>query len=83
MRSRALNHEVARAARTAIAALAALAVPACLAALGCGEEPPPAAPVVRPVKLLTIRGAGLSGSLEYPGTIAAVQNSEMAFEVPG
>ncbi len=83
MRSRALSHGVARAARTATATLAALAVPACLAALACGEEPPPAAPVVRPVKLLTIHGAGLSGSLEYPGQIAAAQHSEMAFEVPG
>ena len=51
--------------------------------LGCGEEPAPAAPVARPVKILTIDTKGAVETLEYSGTISAAQHSEMAFEVPG
>ena len=50
---------------------------------GCVEEPAPAAPVARPVKILTIDTKGAVEILEYSGTIAAAQHSEMAFEVPG
>ncbi len=52
-------------------------------ALACGEEPAPPEEVVRPVKLLTLGSAVSSTTLEYPGTIAATQQSEMGFEVPG
>jgi len=51
--------------------------------VGCGEEPAPAAPVARPVKILAISSAEDSEILEYAGTVAAAQHSEMAFEVPG
>jgi len=51
--------------------------------VGCGEEPAPAAPVARPVKILTIDAQGAVETFEYSGTIAAAQHSEMAFEVPG
>jgi len=63
-----------------LAAAAALGMAA--GALGCAEEPPPAEPVVRPVKMLTI-GGGVAGTREYPGRIKAVQQADMAFEVAG
>jgi RND family efflux transporter MFP subunit len=55
-----------------------------LAGMGCGQEPVEApAEVSRPVKMLTL-GAGAAGGVrEYPGSVKATQNSEMAFEVPG
>lgn len=49
---------------------------------GCSEPPPPAAPPARPVKMMTIGGEG-GGTLEFPGTLRAVQHADMAFEVPG
>jgi RND family efflux transporter MFP subunit len=51
--------------------------------LGCGEEPPPAAPVAQPVKILSVGGAGGGGTLEFPGEISPSQNAEPAFEVSG
>lgn len=54
-----------------------------LASAGCGEEPPPAPEVVRPVKMLTIESGGAASTQEYPGTVKAAQTAEMAFEVPG
>lgn len=54
-----------------------------LAAGGCGEEPAPEAPIVRPVKMLTIHSSGPATTQEYPGTVKAAQTAEMAFEVPG
>ena len=63
------------------AATSALAV---LALGGCGgEEVVEQAPVVRPVKIQTIGGATQGGTLEFPGTIGAAQEAEMAFEVGG
>jgi RND family efflux transporter MFP subunit len=50
--------------------------------VGCGEDPPPPEPVVRPIKMLTI-GGGLAGTREYPGRLRAGQQVDMAFEVPG
>jgi len=49
---------------------------------GCGEEPPPAPEIARPVKIVEV-GRGAAERREYPGRIRAVQYSEMAFEVPG
>jgi RND family efflux transporter MFP subunit len=51
--------------------------------LGCGDDPAPAAPVARPVKILTIGSKGVVETREFSGTIAAAQHSEMAFEVAG
>ena len=46
---------------------AGLALGLLLMWLGCGEEPPPAAPVVRPVKILELVD-GLQGRIrEFPG----------------
>jgi RND family efflux transporter MFP subunit len=69
-----------RRVQATLAAAAALAMVAGM--LGCGEEPPPPEPVVRPVKTVTI-GGSLTGTREYPGRIKAVQQVDMAFEVAG
>jgi len=69
--------------RRAIASGTAIAVWAGAIALGCGEAPPPAAPVPQPVKILTVGGAGGGIALEFPGVISPSQNAEPAFEVPG
>jgi RND family efflux transporter MFP subunit len=54
----------------------------CLALAGCGTEPPPTDPVIRPIKMLTI-GSDLMGVRQYPGRIRAGQQADMAFEVHG
>ncbi|NIR32387.1 MAG: efflux RND transporter periplasmic adaptor subunit [Gammaproteobacteria bacterium] len=65
-------------------ARAVLAVLSCsFVLLACEKTPVEQAPIVRPVKIQTIGDAGLMGRQEYPGTIRAFQNAEMAFEVPG
>ncbi len=63
----------------------ALLVCACssLVSLSCGEEPVPPEPVVRPVKILELDAAASGRRLEYPGTVSAAQESNMAFEVSG
>lgn len=50
---------------------------------GCGQEPVEQAPVVRPVKIVTIGDAGATSIRELPGTVRAVQHADMGFEVPG
>ncbi len=50
---------------------------------GCRQEPPPAPPVVRPVKILEIGDRNSRARLEYPGQIRAAQQADMAFEVSG
>ncbi len=50
---------------------------------GCGDEPAPAPPVARPIKIMKIDTQGAVEILEYSGTVSAAQHSEMAFEVPG
>jgi multidrug efflux system membrane fusion protein len=50
---------------------------------GCEKEPPPQPEVVRPVKMLTIEGAGAVSQREYPATVKATQQADMGFEVPG
>ncbi len=54
-----------------------------LIAGGCGDEVVESAPVVRPVKLLTLGARGPGQTLEFPGTVQATQQVEMGFEVPG
>ena len=51
--------------------------------VGCGEEPPPSAPVVRPVKMFEVGGAGAEQVREYPGQISPATNAEIGFEVAG
>lgn len=50
---------------------------------GCGEEPPPPEPVVRPVKMVEIGRGGTGGNREYPGQISPATNVEVGFEVAG
>ena len=50
-------------------------------AVGCAEEPPPAAEVVRPVKLLTLDLGTAGVLLEYPGKVDPAQHADVAFEV--
>ena len=54
-----------------------------LVAAGCGEEPAPEAPAVRPVKILEIESAATGTPREYPGKVAAARQADMAFEVAG
>lgn len=50
---------------------------------GCEEPVVETGPIVRPVKMFDVGAGGTGGVLEYPGTIKATQQSDMAFEVPG
>ncbi len=54
-----------------------------LAAGGCGEEPSPAASVVRPVEIFEVGDPNAGTAREFPGEISAAQNADVAFEVPG
>jgi RND family efflux transporter MFP subunit len=54
-----------------------------LAVAGCQEETPEPEEVARPVKILEVRGSGAVLTREYPGRIRAIQQADMAFEVPG
>ena len=70
-----------RACARAIAPLAAACLS--LAVMGCGEEAPEPEEVARPVKILEVQGSGAVLTREYPGRIRAIQQADMAFEVPG
>ena len=70
-----------RAWARAIAPLAAACLS--LAVAGCREEAPEPEEVARPVKILEVRGTGAVLTREYPGRIRAIQQADMAFEVPG
>ncbi len=62
--------------------LALVALPLLLAA--CGEKPVEAPEeIARPVKIVTFGNEADGFTLEYSGTIAAAQRSDMGFEVPG
>ncbi|MEE8524862.1 MAG: efflux RND transporter periplasmic adaptor subunit [Thermoanaerobaculia bacterium] len=55
-----------------------------LIAAGCGqEEPVAAAPVARPVKILTVGTESSPEVREYPGRVSAVREAAVAFEVGG
>ena len=60
-----------------------LALPTSLFLAACAEEKVEEKPVVRPVKMFTVGGAGAGGEREFPGTLKAAQHADMAFEVPG
>ena len=49
----------------------------------CSEKPQAEAPVVRPVKMITVGGVGPGGTLEYPGRVLAAQETDLGFEVNG
>ena len=52
--------------------------------MGCGEQAVEVQEeIARPVKIITFGGTGDVTMLEYAGTVAAAQRSEMGFEVPG
>jgi RND family efflux transporter MFP subunit len=71
---------------TAAAATLAMALGISLGGLvtaGCGEEPAPEAPAVRPVKILEIGAGGGGITREFPGKISAAQTADVAFEVSG
>jgi RND family efflux transporter MFP subunit len=51
--------------------------------VGCEEPPPQVEEVIRPVKMQTIGSLDEAAVRDYPGTIRAFQNAEVAFEVPG
>ncbi len=65
------------------APVAALALSLAATFVGCSEEPPLAAPVVRPVKILELGSASAVQVREFPGEIAAAQNANIGFEVGG
>jgi RND family efflux transporter MFP subunit len=67
------------AAARAVATTVALA----LAALACGDEPAPQAPVARPVKIFEVRAGDAGPVLEFPGRISPAKQADMGFEVPG
>ena len=50
---------------------------------GCEQEPVEQAPVVRPIKIMTVGEAGAAADREFPGTIKATQHAELSFEVSG
>ena len=50
----------------------------------CADEPPkPKDDGGRPIKILTLGGSQSGWHREYPGTIAAAQEVQLGFEVPG
>jgi RND family efflux transporter MFP subunit len=58
--------------------------PLVLALVACGEQPSQTAePVSRPVKMFTVGEVHRGQTLRFPGSVSAVQQSDMAFEVSG
>lgn len=63
---------------------AIIAMACALLISACGEAPGEAtAPVLRPVKFLTIGANEAAGSRIYPGVVRAAESAEVGFEVPG
>jgi len=54
-----------------------------MAGCGGGEETAEQAPVIRPVKVMTVGGAAGGGELTFPGRVAAGQQVDLAFRVGG
>lgn len=54
-----------------------------LAGCGGGEEPEPAAPVARPVKMVVVGGDSAALTQSYPGTVAAGDQVDLSFRVSG
>ena len=77
------RHDRSQRARTRASIPLLLVLAAGAGALGCSEAPPPEEVVARPVKMLEVGFGGVTGTREYPGTIRAQDQAELAFEVPG
>lgn len=70
--------------RQADSSIRGCAIVLLLALVGCSQEAPPEAPVVaRPILMLTIGDSGGNETLEIPGSVAAAQSADLAFEVSG
>ncbi len=67
----------------AVARALATTMALALAALACGDEPAPQAPVARPVKIFEVRAGDGGPVLEFPGRISPARQADMGFEVPG
>ncbi|MEL7536821.1 MAG: efflux RND transporter periplasmic adaptor subunit [Pseudomonadota bacterium] len=63
-----------------LAAVAAIAI--LMTACG-GSEPPPAAPKVRPAKLVSVQSASQQRDLSFPAVVRAVRSAELTFQVAG
>ncbi len=75
------NHTYSRARRALLTGV--LATCTVLLSGGCDRETPPQPESVRPVKMITIEGAGSVTQREYPATVKATQQADMGFEVQG
>jgi multidrug efflux pump subunit AcrA (membrane-fusion protein) len=51
--------------------------------VGCAEQDPPAADVVRPVKTMVVSSGADSRTRTFPGRVEASRRVELAFQVPG
>jgi RND family efflux transporter MFP subunit len=69
--------------RSSLSLRAGCAIALAFGLIACGEAPVEEAPVVRPIKMMSVGGGNSARRLEYPGEVSAVQNAELAFEVPG
>lgn len=67
--------------RSALLLYAAILV--CLTGAACAPEQEVPPEIARPVKLLLVQASGAEETFEFPGTVAAAQSAEMAFEVSG
>ncbi|GMQ77438.1 MAG: efflux RND transporter periplasmic adaptor subunit [Gammaproteobacteria bacterium] len=63
--------------------LAVLGMSLALLVTACEKQAPEQEPVVRPIKVHTIGKADASSRFEYPGSIRAFQDANVAFEVGG
>lgn len=73
-----MNDKRVRFLRGALVSLLSLALGAC-----GNEEPQSKQPVSRPAKLFTVGKPETTQALKFPGSVSAVKQSDMAFEVPG
>ena len=69
--------------RLEMTGVVALSAAMALLGIGCGEKPQRETPeVVRPVKTLVV-GSGLTGGLNFPGTVRGSERGELSFQVSG
>lgn len=75
-----LGHKLGLSSKAIVAASLLLT----LALSACDADPPDArSPVVRPVRVFTVALDDSISTQDFPGSVTAAQQSEMAFEVPG
>ena len=51
--------------------------------VGCSQQAPPAAELVRPVKTLVVAAGEATQERTFPGAVEASRRVELAFQVPG